>query len=103
MLSRSTPHWLYYGNPYDFTKIDETQTYSEYFVNVKGPDDEWELLGETQLVKVCVLNGVAIRCRSYSKIPGRKVEGLGVATIGRRNRLYPPDESDEDMGENDEN
>lgn len=39
LLSGSKPHWVYYGDPYNFTKIDKKQTYSEYFVNFKGPDD----------------------------------------------------------------
>lgn len=36
----------------DFTKIDDIQTYTEYFVDFKGPDDDWELLGDTQLAKL---------------------------------------------------
>ncbi|AXS67832.1 ORF4 [Dioscorea nummularia-associated virus] len=79
LLSRTFPRWLNYtSGPFNTKSIGDILYYTEYFVNFKGPSDDWELLGETLTAKVWVLHGIASRCRSITSIPGRQAEGFAI-------------------------
>lgn len=78
LLSRHKPRWLNYSEaPFNHSQLGEYITFCNYFVNFKGPTNDWELLGETLIARVWVLNGVAIRSRSIGPIPSRRFEGFG--------------------------
>lgn len=91
-LSRHAPHWHNFTTgPFNIKFINQTVTYTEYFINFKGSIDDWELLGETLATKVWVLNDVAIRARGASQIPGRQPEGFG-RTIAPTNIVHEMEE-----------
>lgn len=93
-LSRHTLNWYNYTTgPFNLKLINQTVTYTEYFINFKGPTDDWELLGEALTTKVWVFNDVAIRARGSSQIPGKKSEGFG-RTICPTDVIYEMDEDD---------
>lgn len=79
--SRHVPHWHNYTTgPFNLKFISQSVAYTEYFINFKGPIDDWELLGEILTAKVWVLIGVSIRAKGSCQIPGRKPEGFGRTT-----------------------
>lgn len=42
LLSFHKPHWLNYTiGPFNLSQLSEPKTYKDYFVNFKGPIDDW--------------------------------------------------------------